>query len=439
MNSKKFILKAKEAGLEASEIIIDKSTTLSFGIFNHEIDSYTTSTTSKILARGIYNGQIGAVSTENDDNDSIDFIINEIKNNASHLEKTEKPIIFEGSKKYHKKNVYSKKLDEWKDEDKISLLHKVEEKLYELDKRVINVEASFEQITSENSFFNSYNLKLTSKSNYFYILGSVVAKEGDETKTGYEIFLSSDPDEFNLDEFCAKIIKKATSSFNGISIKAKKYKTVFNPEVVASLTNALLSGLSAEEVQKHSSFFEGKLNTQVISPKITIDEKPLEKNCFFNYFDDEGVACFNKKVFARGKLLTYFYNLETAAKDGVESTGNGSRGSSSKVGISFNNIFIKPGKLSEEELFNKIKDGVYITRISGLHAGLDSRSGDFSLESNGFLVKDGKIASPLTLITISGNLFKLFNDVIAVGNNTKLTLSSVSTPSIAFKNVGISS
>ena len=109
------------------------------------------------------------------------------------------------------------------------------------------------------------------------------------------------------------------------------------------------------------------------------------------------------------------------------------------MGISFSNIVLKPGKLSQEELFTKIKNGVYITDINGLHAGLNPESGDFSLQSEGYHVVDGKKAGPLTLITIAGNLFKVFNDVIAVGNDHKLTLSSNDVPSLAVKNIAVNS
>ena len=73
-----------------------------------------------------------------------------------------------------------------------------------------------------------------------------------------------------------------------------------------------------------------------------------------------------------------------------------------------------------------------------MHAGLDPRSGDFSLQAEGFHIKNGKKDKPLTLITASGNLFKVFNDVIAVGNNSKLLLSSDTVPSIAIKGLKIS-
>lgn len=438
MNSKKFIKLASESGLEASEIVITKNTNFSFSLFHSEIDSYSVSTSSKILARGIFNGKIGSATTEKDDATTSSFLINTIKTAASLNEKEEKPIIFEGSKKYHKKNVYSKALEEWKAEDKIELLHKLEDKLKSLDSRVSEVQVEYIENSSEENFSNSYGLNLKNKGNYFYIYGSVVVKEGDEIKSGGDIFLDSDPSKFDLDKFATKIVNEAISLLHGTPIKNKKYKAVLSPDVVSSLLNALLSSCSAEAVQKHSSLLEGKLNTKVLSKKITIDEKPLTKNCFFTYFDDEGVACENKRVFDKGVLKTYFYNLETAAKDGVESTGNASR-SGSKMGISFSNIVLKPGKLSQEELFAKIKNGVYITDINGLHAGLNPESGDFSLQSEGYHVVDGKKAGPLTLITIAGNLFKVFNDVIAVGNDHKLTLSSNDVPSLAVKNIAVNS
>ena len=110
-----------------------------------------------------------------------------------------------------------------------------------------------------------------------------------------------------------------------------------------------ISNAIADEVQKNTSLFKGKLHQLVASKKVTIEERPLDKNVFFRYFDDEGVATYNKKIVNRGVLETYLYNLATAKKDGVESTGNGYRGSG-KVGTSTGNVVLKPGKKSEQEL-----------------------------------------------------------------------------------------
>ena len=97
-----------------------------------------------------------------------------------------------------------------------------------------------------------------------------------------------------------------------------------------------------------------------------------------------------------------------------------------------------PGRKTQEEFFKEIGDGVYITEVSGLHAGLNSRTGNFSLQSTGFLVKDGKIDHPLDIITVSGNLVSLFNSISSVGSDSKEFISGTSCPSVIVKKLVVS-
>ena len=136
-------------------------------------------------------------------------------------------------------------------------------------------------------------------------------------------------------------------------------------------------------------------------------------------------------------MQTYLYNLTTAAKAGVESTGNG-YGGGSKKGISSTFLSLKPGKKSQEELFEMAGDGVYITDVSGLHAGLNPQSGNFSLQSTGFLIENGKKGKPLDLITIGGNLLDVFRDVLEVGNDVTISPTGVSSESILIKKIAVS-
>ena len=95
-------------------------------------------------------------------------------------------------------------------------------------------------------------------------------------------------------------------------------------------------------------------------------------------------------------------------------------------------------KRREGELFAEVGNGVYITDVSGIHAGLNAQSGNFSLQSTGFMIENGKKGKPLDLITVSGNLFDLFNDVVDLGNDVKVSPSGVSTPSFLIKKIVVS-
>lgn len=438
MNTNKFFQIAKENNIEVSELNLSKATSFEFSIFKKEIDSYKLSSSSKIKARGIFNGKLGFASTEKDDKNTISFLINNIKDSAKFIEKDEKPIIFKGSEKYVKRNLFNKDLEAWDTQDKINKMFELEKICQEMDKRVTDVEISYSEETSERVLTNSYGLNLKRKSNYYVVYCSIVVREGEEVKTNYDIILESDPSKLNIQEIAKKAVDGAISLLHGVDPKNGKNKVVLNNESVSSLLSVVLSNLSAEEIQKNTSLYIGKLNTPIVSNKLTVSEMPLKKNCFFTNFDDEGVATQNKKVIEKGVLKTYFYNLETAEKDNVETTGNG-YSAGSKIGIDFVNIEVKPGRLSEEELFEKIQNGVYITSLQGLHAGLNAKSGDFSLQAEGYLIKDGKKVAPLGMFTAGGNVFEMFNNIIAVGNNSKLLLNSTNTPSIAFRGVKISS
>ena len=86
----------------------------------------------------------------------------------------------------------------------------------------------------------------------------------------------------------------------------------------------------------------------------------------------------------------------------------------------------------------KAGNGIYIDELSGLHAGLNAQSGNFSLLSKGFLIEDGKKTKPVALITSAGNLFDIFKNVTAVGNNVEMRPNSYQVPSLLIKEISIS-
>ena len=201
--------------------------------------------------------------------------------------------------------------------------------------------------------------------------------------------------------------------------------------------NVYMDHADAENVQKNSSLFIGKIGEKVASSKVTIEDRPHEKGSLnAKSFDDEGVATYNKFLIKKGKLQGYMYNLTTAAKDGVESTGNAVRGGS-KMSVAPINLVLKPGKKLFDELVKEVGDGVYITEVQGMHAGMNSQSGNFSLQSTGFLIKDGKIDRPLDVITVSGNLVKLFSDISEVSKDTELLISGSICPSVLVKRIAV--
>ncbi|MBQ6731165.1 MAG: TldD/PmbA family protein [Bacilli bacterium] len=434
----KFFALAKEAGLEEVELYVSESRTLSISLFHGEVNEYTDNNGYSILARGILNGKCGAATADVWNAEKAKWLVKEIVANAKVIENDDPVFIFKGSEKYKKINTFNKDLENVTNKQIMDKLYALEKGIKEGDHRVVEVAGTeYSQVRSKFTLLNSNGLNLTQKNNYFYFVGQCVASENGQTKSGYDFAFSSNFDEFDPAKLAKKIVDQTVAQLGGDACASNKYKAVLHPGVVQSLMRAYVDYANAEEVQKKSSLFIGKLGQKVASKKVTIEDRPLQKNAFARWFDDEGVATYNKAIIKNGVLQTYLYNLTTAAKDGVQTTGN-AFGGGSKKGISPAFIYLKPGKKSQEELFQEVGNGVYITDVSGLHAGLNAQSGNFSLQSTGFMIENGKKGKPLDLITVSGNLLELFSDVLEVGNDVDVSPSGISASSLLIKKIAVS-
>jgi PmbA protein len=172
-----------------------------------------------------------------------------------------------------------------------------------------------------------------------------------------------------------------------------------------------------------------------------VDDPFMEGGLASMSFDGEGVACSYKKVIDKGVLKTYFHNLKTANKDGVVTTGNASKGSyKASIGIAPSNFYVEKGERSLKEIIAGMDSGIMITELQGLHSGLNSISGDFSLAALGYEIKEGKISRPVEQITVAGNYFEMLKNVEEVGSDLKFGLpgeSYIGSPSLKIKKLAI--
>ena len=438
MKYDKFFALAKEAGIEEAELYIGESYSLSFSLFHSEVDNYSSNKSMTILARGIINGKFGTANCDSWSNAHAKYLVDEIVANAKVIENEDPAFIFEGSPKYKKVNTFNKELGNISMDEKMKKLFELEKAIKEGDPRVIEVGGvEYSESAESVTIMNSKGLKLAQKSNYFVYIGQAVAKEGSQVKSGYELFLENDFSKFDVKKLAKEVVENTVNQLGGEACESSTYKAVLSPDVVKAFLSFYIGNADAEDVQKRSSLFIGKLGQKIASKKITVEDKPLQRNVFARWFDDEGVATYNKAIIKNGVLMTYLYNLTTAAKDGVKSTGNGSRGGS-KMSTSTFFLELKPGKKSQEELFQEVGDGVYITDVQGLHAGLNPQSGNFSLQSTGFLIKNGKKERALDVITVSGNLMNVFQDVLEVGNDQRVFPSGIACSSLLIKKIVVS-
>ena len=105
------------------------------------------------------------------------------------------------------------------------------------------------------------------------------------------------------------------------------------------------------------------------------------------------------------------------------------------------NLIVEPGEKSFEELLEEVGEGIILTDLSGLHAGVNPISGDFSLLCEGYLIENGKKGRPVEQITAAGNFYEIIKNITLVGSdiiNIPAGQGEFFTPSVLVSEVNIS-
>ena len=129
---------------------------------------------------------------------------------------------------------------------------------------------------------------------------------------------------------------------------------------------------------------------------------------------------------------------ETAKKADCETTGNASKASySAPIDVRSHTFCIEAGINTEEELLKLAGNGIYINEVKGLHAGANPVTGDFSIESAGFLIENGIKTVPVKSFTVAGNFFDLLREISALADRVDIGFSGIGAPAVFVKNMSV--
>src|SRR5690606_30913353 len=160
-------------------------------------------------------------------------------------------------------------------EEKIRFVKQLEEEAFKIDERIVSVETCvYGDGYGEVVMSNSKGLYLHDKSNIAYTYIVVVAKDGEDIKTGMAYRAGNDFFKFNAKEIAEEAVKEALSLLGAKSIKSGDYPIILRNSASADLLEAFTGIFSAENVQKDLSLLKGKLNEKIGSDKFTLVDDP---------------------------------------------------------------------------------------------------------------------------------------------------------------------
>jgi PmbA protein len=201
--------------------------------------------------------------------------------------------------------------------------------------------------------------------------------------------------------------ERAVARLNPRKVKSQSVPVVFDPRESASLVGHFAGAISGAAIARGVSFLKEKLGREVFGATVSIIDDPHRvRGLRSKPFDGEGVANGRRALIENGRLTTWLLDCASARQLGLATTGHAARGTGGPPGPSATNLYLAAGAPGPDEMIADIQEGFYVTELMGM--GVNPVTGDYSRGAAGFWIEKGRIAYPVSEVTIAGNLIEMF-------------------------------
>jgi PmbA protein len=200
--------------------------------------------------------------------------------------------------------------------------------------------------------------------------------------------------------------RRAVARLNPGKLPTGRGTVVFDPRISAGLVGHLAGAANGAAIARKTSFLMKALGTAILPPGVRVADDPFRlRGLGSRPFDGEGVRAEPFALIEDGVLTRWFLDSATARELGLETNGRAARGGGNPSPGS-TNLTLEPGDVTPEALIVEAGDGIYVTDLIG--QGVNIVTGDYSRGAAGFRIAGGKLAEPVSEITIAGNLRDMY-------------------------------
>ncbi|MCB0391703.1 MAG: TldD/PmbA family protein [Bdellovibrionales bacterium] len=236
--------------------------------------------------------------------------------------------------------------------------------------------------------------------------------------------------DLSAERIAKKSIADSVLKLEDTKPKSGKYSIVLQSKSAQTLLSLLVSHLSLKSIDQNLSALKNKLNEQLFSEKFhLIDDATYAEGMAARPFDAEGTKSSKNTLIEDGILKSYLTSFGYANKYNLKNTGNATRSTKSGINISSTNLLVRPGKLTFNELVDLDSEVLVVDNLKGL-SGVNPISGDFSIESEGLLYRQGQFHCAVSNFTLSGNIFETLKNIEELGNDVEPTIKNIYSPSM---------
>ena len=243
------------------------------------------------------------------------------------------------------------------------------------------------------------------------------------------------------EEVVQSIRRQLSWARDGASVETKQMSVIFMPTAISSvIVGPLLSALNGKSIFQGTSPLVGRLGEQVVDPRFSLTDDPTLPNVpSARMSDDEGVPSRRLPLIERGIAANFIYDLQTAGMAGATSTGSGERSLGSLPSPSASVLLVGEGDATLDEMIADMDEGLIVEHLLGAGQG-NVLGGDFNANVLlGYKVEKGRVVGRVKDTIVTGNVYRILEDLIAIGSEGRWLGGGLYTPPIACAKVAVAS
>lgn len=310
--------------------------------------------------------------------------------------------------------------------DKKSFVQRLNDRIFELDPRVIKASVSLNDSTSYILFFNSEGVLTWDYRPMCIMYGSCTMEQNGKIENGSASRAYRKGFEFLNEELIETLARESVSQtslmFEAIKPKGGEMSVVMGAGSSGILLHeAIGHTFEADFNRKNVSIFSDQFGKKICSSNINIvDDGTVEYARGAINFDDEGVESQKTYIVKDGVLESYLHDRISAKYYDVEPTGNGRRQSFRYAPLPRMRVtYMEQGNIPEADMIASVKQGVYVDNFT--NGQVQIGAGDFTFfVKTGYLIENGRLTQPIKDINIIGNGPRALADITMVGDNLKI-------------------
>ena len=246
---------------------------------------------------------------------------------------------------------------------------------------------------------------------YIFVVNDIPT-QGEKTFAG----LSFDKLFHHEEEFIKERDRYLDYARNAVDVVPGNYTCVLAPIATALFTHESFGHKSEADFMLNDKTLQDEwiMGKTVGNEKVSICDSGALMNNGYVPYDDEGTESRETWLIKNGVLTGRLHDAHSAAVLKEELTGNSrAQNYSCTPMVRMTNTYMAAGTDNPEDMIKDITDGIFVYGVDG-GTGMST----FTMSPNiCYRIRDGKIAEPLRVHVITGNVFQTLFDIDAVGTD----------------------